>query len=371
MKAFRYILDKSPKKYRCPACGRKTFVRFVDQKTGEPLPDFGRCDREQKCGYFVKPNGKDDDNWQAPPAPPPQPFSFIQPDVFRASLTGYENNRFVMWLRTILSEKQVQNIIETYLIGSSNYFAGAVVFWQVDAAGGIRSGKVMQYDQHTGKRVKKPKPMITWVHSAMKIEDFNLKACFFGLHLLRKESSKPIALVESEKTACLASVHFPDLIWLATGGLQFLNADNFAPLVNRQVILFPDLGAYEKWQTKADKIRAAYPESDVTVSDYLENVATDEDRAAGFDLADYLMKLPRNGEKSEKSEAPKKNFFLIEAIKKQLAGIDLRQWIIDFDNLPGISAYNLRCFIDDLKHNHNIEVSRNEYARALQAIYSN
>jgi hypothetical protein len=370
MKAFRYILDKSPKKYRCPACGRKTFVRFVDQKTGEPLPDFGRCDREQKCGLFLKPTGEDDASWQAPPAPPPQPISYIESDVFRASLAGYENNRFVMWLRTILSEKQVQSIIETYLIGSSNYFAGAVVFWQVDAAGGIRSGKVMQYDQHTGKRVKKPKPMITWVHSAMKFEGFNLKSCFFGLHLLRKESSKPVALVESEKTACLASVHFPDLIWIAAGGLQFLNPDNFAPLAGRQVILFPDLGACDKWQMKADAIRSAYPESDITVSDYLETVATDEDRAAGFDLADYLMKLPRKGEKGEKSEAPKQTFF-IQAIKKQLAGVDLKQWIIDFDRLPGISAYNLRCFIDDLKYNHGIEVSRNEYAKAMKAIYCN
>ncbi len=371
MQTFRYILDRSPKKYRCPACGRKTFVRFVDQKTGELMPgDCGRCDREQGCKYFAKPAGKDDESWQAPPAPPPNPISYIQPDVFRASLSGYENNRFVTWLRSIFDEKQVQSIIETYLIGSSTYFDGAVVFWQVDAAGGIRSGKVMQYDQHTGKRVKKPKPMITWVHSAMKIEDFNLRACFFGLHLLRKESSKPVALVESEKTACIASIYFPEMIWLATGGLQFLKADNFAPLASRRVILFPDLGACEKWQAKADAISAAYPESDITVSDYLERVATDDDRAAGFDLADYLAKLPRTGEKSVKSEPPKQNF-LIEAIRKQLAGVDLRQWIIDFDRLPGISAYNMRCFVDDLKYNHGIEVNRLEYMKALKAIYCN
>jgi len=92
MQTFRYILDRSPKKYRCPACGRKTFVRFVDQKTGELMPgDCGRCDREQNCGYFAKPNGKNDESWQAPPAPPPNPISYIQPDVFRASLSGYEN----------------------------------------------------------------------------------------------------------------------------------------------------------------------------------------------------------------------------------------------------------------------------------------
>lgn len=367
---FRYILDPSPKKYHCPGCGRKSFVRFIDQATGELLSaEFGRCDHEQRCGYFLKPGKDVDHHWQAPAEPPPNPISYIQPDVFKNSLNNYESNRFVIWLRSIFNENQVQGIIKTYLIGTSNYYPGGCIFWQVDHHGGIRSGKIMQYDQNTGKRIRIPHPMVNWVHRAMKINDFNLKTCFFGLHLLRTESSKPVALVESEKTACIASVHFPDLIWLATGGLQFLKPDLFEPLASRRVILFPDLGACEKWQAKADIIQRAFPEADISISDYLEKVATDDDRAAGFDLADYLVKLPRESEKSEKCEALNKNF-LFDAIKKQLSTYDLRFWILDFDRFPGISNYNVSCFVDDLKYNYGIEVTKNEYLRSLKAIYS-
>lgn len=50
-------LVKSGKKEICPQCFsfKKTFVRYIDQ-TGELLPEiYGRCDREEKCGYHEKP----------------------------------------------------------------------------------------------------------------------------------------------------------------------------------------------------------------------------------------------------------------------------------------------------------------------------
>ena len=60
MSNSKYTLDNSSKKYPCPACSKKTFVRYVDNETGHYLKDsFGRCDRESKCGYFhAPPKGK-------------------------------------------------------------------------------------------------------------------------------------------------------------------------------------------------------------------------------------------------------------------------------------------------------------------------
>lgn len=58
--SFRYILDPSPKKYICPECQKKRFVRYVDSETGSFLSgDFGRCDRKDNCTYHkAPPKGK-------------------------------------------------------------------------------------------------------------------------------------------------------------------------------------------------------------------------------------------------------------------------------------------------------------------------
>ena len=53
---YRYKLDTSSKKYRCKKCTKNTLVRFIDTETGELLDEnYGRCDRETKCGFFEKP----------------------------------------------------------------------------------------------------------------------------------------------------------------------------------------------------------------------------------------------------------------------------------------------------------------------------
>ena len=54
---FKYILDKSSKKFVCPACGKKTFVKYVDNENNVYLDDgSGRCDRESSCKYSKLPN---------------------------------------------------------------------------------------------------------------------------------------------------------------------------------------------------------------------------------------------------------------------------------------------------------------------------
>lgn len=53
---YRYILDSSSKKFRCRKCTKKTLVKFIDTKTNDLMTDeFGRCDRESKCGFFKYP----------------------------------------------------------------------------------------------------------------------------------------------------------------------------------------------------------------------------------------------------------------------------------------------------------------------------
>jgi hypothetical protein len=206
--------------------------------------------------------------------------SYIASDKLIKSLKHYENNHFVEFLIKQFGIKITEDLISKYLIGSSSFWKGSTVFWQIDIDGKIRTGKIMLYDGYTGKRVKEPFNHIQWVHKVLKIEPFELKQCLFGEHLI-KNNNKPIAIVESEKTAIISSVYFPNFIWLAVGSLTNLTKERCKAILNRKVYLFPDLKAFDKWNMKAKELG-------FQIFDFLENKATESEKNKGLDLADYL-----------------------------------------------------------------------------------
>lgn len=115
----------------------------------------------------------------------------------------------------------------------------------------------MKYDPNTGHRIKDEAVggRITWVHSLMKRNgalkaDWELTQCLFGEHLLPEYPNKPVALVESEKTAVICSAVMSKYIWLATGGKSQFN-ERLNVLQSRDIIAFPDVDGYETWTEKA------------------------------------------------------------------------------------------------------------------------
>jgi hypothetical protein len=113
---------------------------------------------------------------------------------------------------------------------------------------------------------------------------------------LKLYRDKTVAIVESEKSAIIASAIMPDLIWLAAGNLNGLSIEKCQVLKGRDVILFPDLGAFEKWSEKAKMLNSLSPSpcgegSGVrySISTLLENIATPEAKADGLDVADFMI----------------------------------------------------------------------------------
>lgn len=281
---MKYKLDTSSKKYICPSCGKKTFVVILDEsKNVVDEGIFGRCDREDKCGYFKKPSedghGSILDYFNSKEQVVLSNYSFNPSEVNRY-VGNYEKNNLFKFICKKFDAEKVRYIFEIYRVGVYTGISNFdwTMFWQIDGNAWTRTAKMIKYNPD-GRRDKSNPPM--WYHAlkSVKKENYEAKQCLFGYHL--KGLGKPIAVVESEKTAIISSLFIPKYTWMATGGksnFRLLNG-----LKGEDATLFPDLGAFDLWKEKAE----AY---NLKISDYIERIATDEDRNNGYDLADFLMR---------------------------------------------------------------------------------
>ncbi|MGM9704507.1 MAG: DUF6371 domain-containing protein [Prevotella sp.] len=214
--------------------------------------------------------------------------SLIDNAIMEQTLSHYDINPLYTFLAKSVGKEEADRLYRLYQIGTSKKWGGSAVFWQVDSQGAVRTGKIMLYDAKTGKRVKEPQPHVCWVHTEMRLKDYHLCQCFFGEHLLPLYPDKQVFIVESEKTAVIASHFMPDVLWIATGGKNgCFNERAIHVLTGRDVVLMPDLGATQEWQVKLPMLRKVCRSA--SVNDVLETMATDEQRNQGLDIADFLL----------------------------------------------------------------------------------
>ena len=317
MSEYRFHLQKyrPGSKKVCPKCGRKScFTRYVDGNAQITFPNHvGKCDRINSCGYHYTPkeyfqdnptiketmieqNNRSDTPSRAvkPIAKPlsssaPQ-TSYLPSDWVSQSMQKFDVNPLYRYLTKVAGKEKTDRLFNLYKVGTSKMWNGATVFWQIDINGNVRAGKIMGYDAKTGHRIKHPFNQVNWVHSVKRVPDFHMKQCLFGEHLLSETSipASTVAIVESEKTALIAALFIPDFVWLATGGMHgSFNSKAMQVLCGREVILFPDLKATEEWKRKTAMLHSICKR--VTCSDLLEKMATDRQREAGLDIADFLL----------------------------------------------------------------------------------
>ena len=270
--------------------------------TGEPIhPTVGICNRAIKCGYHYPPRQYfNDHKYNKPNSAPLQahtvrlktsqrkidciPLSYVKQSVSF-------NSNFVRFLCKHFSRDKIEKAIENYALGATKN--GSVIFWQIDIKGNVRTGKIMQYNSSTGKRIKHKSGAINWVHNILKRRDFkytnyNLNQCYFGEHLLKFYPNKPIAIVEAEKTAVIASMILDNYNWLAAGNLNGLNVEKSKVLRDKHVVLFPDAGCYQRWTKKSMQIKSEVL-CKIETSNLIENHATTDQTKDGYDIADYII----------------------------------------------------------------------------------
>lgn len=308
----RFILAPytgSSSRITCPACGaKKSFAPYIDTETGEILGEnAGRCNRESKCSYHYTPSDLFSDQPQVKekykddsPVNGHNGYrtaqirrenvkpTYIAKDTFTKTLSNYDKNNFYTFLVDKFGKGIADKKVAEYHIGTSKKWSKeSTVFWQVDNTGNVRTGKIMLYNPDTGKRVKGEYSYIAWVHTTLNLTGFNLSQCLFGLHLSTERKDAKIAVVESEKTAVISSIYYPDYIWMATGAKFNLKPELFEPLKGRDVVLFPDLGCYGEWCIKADSLKRYCA---ISIDKTLNSIATPEEYNEGLDIADYLLR---------------------------------------------------------------------------------
>lgn len=336
----RYILEPGSKKHLCPDCNKKTFVRYIDTQTGDQLPgQYGRCDRESKCTYHLNPyldgystaiweqeksnRSELPNNWKPQRKKvTPQPTSelvFFDFETFKKTLepSRYDQNTFIQNLLQGINYpfelQEVTKVIQLYRLGTvaNGYRAGANTFPFIDLKGNVRAIQVKQFDEqnHTTEtdflhsiiekhHTRNNKPLPKWLEAYTK-QDKRV-SCLFGEHLLSKYHNNPVALVEAPKTAVYGTLYFDlpetpeSLIWLAVYNKSSFSFDKLKVLKGRTVFVFPDLSkdgsTFKDWQTKAKEYESQLPGTRFIFSNLLEQLAPEQDRQEGSDIADFLIK---------------------------------------------------------------------------------
>lgn len=290
----------------CPQCHQKRCLSpYIDTEGKIQFPSFvGRCNHEHRCGYHYtpkqyfhdNPDAKEGlmDNYQTPkfskpvpPKPKVEPYYFPF-EILKKTENRYQENHLFQYLKSIFGPIQAQKMMRGYHVGTAKLWDGATVFWQVDIEDRVRDAKIMYYDALTGHRAKDEQHHVTWLHSLQHIDKERITQCFFGEHLIKEEPDKPIAVVESEKTAVICSGYIPEYVWIATGGKDgMFSKANLDILKGHRVVLFPDLGQYDNWLHKAAELKVHG--IDALCNGNLEKNASEEERAEGLDIADYLV----------------------------------------------------------------------------------
>ncbi|MDR6195945.1 DUF6371 domain-containing protein [Siphonobacter sp. SORGH_AS_0500] len=276
MSEYPFRFERNKKKGTCPACGHKGVFRHYEDLQGNRLnEDWGRCDRSSKCGYHAAPSGKVFE--KAPNyVPPPEP-TIIYPEgpeleQITKSLVDLNSN-FHQFARTLqVSDEHLTK----WLVGTNKKKMTGFVF--KNQSGQIMNVKWIRYNEN-GKRghgefdeysLKQP-----------KAEGFRYAQCLYGEHLLPEDKTVPVIVVESEKTAVLASFFYPAFAWVGCGSANGLTAAKITVLLGRKVYWLAD--ADIDGRQKASSLKNLF---NFAIKHKIVDLFPD--RTDGWDIADAL-----------------------------------------------------------------------------------
>lgn len=358
MSSYRYDLDKSSKKFYCPRCNKKRFVRYIDtENNNNYLPEkYGNCDRLNNCGYSLNPytDGyakevyKEEDKLYKPnfnkathkakqPAKSPKSGStkpiirkqyYFNSDIYSKSLNTdyFKDNSLFKCLINHFEPEKVKEVFQLYKIGTiaKGYYKGCVLFPYIDIDNNINAVQAIYYNDKCSRKYnpnflhsileksykdKAPEWLNNYLKNDSKVNTF------FGTYLLNKFPEKDVIIVEGAKEALICSLFFPEYVCLGVYSLQTFTKDRAKALRGRTVIAYPDLDienkAFYLWSDKAEEFKKGIPNLKINVINLFGILATEEDLKNGLDdIADLILykynyKTPENTNLSTQAEKTK------------------------------------------------------------------
>lgn len=285
---IKFILERyrlgGGNRYTCPFCGRKKcFTRYINVQTGEYVDETcGKCDHENSCPVVNYPpreffkdhpecdkqetwepyvvNGKSSVLSNVKNPIPYLPVAVEQTEFFDihwAEIAAGRKSAFRTWFESLPYDSElIQQVLADYYVGATlkdaitagyNY-GPAAVFWMIDEQQRVHDAKLIAYT-FDGHRVQ------GWGNSMRSICEkakvgpqlAHTEKVLFGLHLISHYTEKTICIVESEKSALVCALRYPEYLWLATGGCGNLQSAKLRPLMDRRIVVYPDSGEYDKW----------------------------------------------------------------------------------------------------------------------------
>ena len=159
-------------------------------------------------------------------------------DYKACSLFDLRRCPLFVWMAGIFGKEQVRDVWAKYHVTTDG--EGLAVFWYTNSDGKICYDKRIKYkyDGHRDKTFGGTRKYLT--------KDGYMERPMFGAHLVysgNDDSDKEVCVVESEKSALILSLTFPDKTFLATGGKNNLRD------VDDCMLLYPDIDAIELWSS--------------------------------------------------------------------------------------------------------------------------
>lgn len=203
------------------------------------------------------------------PARPTAAPNFLPMDAVRAAHAHAHETDLFAYIAKEFGESAARFIFGVYMVGASKHTAPngyrATAFPYISTAQKVVDCKLFHIDPTTGSR-KTAAPLRSWtdrdgkpqeLQSSWALAEMNADRrrrnlpelnraqwCNFGDHLLSERPTAEVCLVESEKTALIAALTYPDRVWIAVGSKNNLTPERCATYMGREVILFPDRDNY-------------------------------------------------------------------------------------------------------------------------------